>query len=80
MASAPFCAADEDDIVFIKARVVGNYGDDLQVEFISGVQVTKVFIGAGDVIVPPIDNVGDAAFRNQVAASRRSQKRYIPRT
>ncbi|MBR2117683.1 MAG: hypothetical protein IJ935_03220 [Afipia sp.] len=75
MASAPFCAADENDIVFVKARVVGNFGDWLQVEFVGGNQVTKVFVGAGDVVTTIPDRVADAAMRYQIASLRRSHTR-----
>ena len=75
MASAPFCAADENDIVVVKARVVGNFGDWLQVEFVGGNQVTKVFVGAGDVVTTIPDRVADAAMRYQIASLRRSHTR-----
>lgn len=76
MPSAPFCAADENEIVFIKARVVGNYGDDLQVEFIAGAQVTKVFVGAGDVLTAPSDPIADAVLNDRIATLRRTHLRY----
>ena len=75
MAAAPFCAADENDVVLIRARVVGNYGDDLQVEILAGRQVTKIFVGAGDVLTMARPDADDLSFRVSLAERRRTYLR-----
>lgn len=75
MVSAPFCAAVENDVVLIKARVVENFGDWLQVEIVSGQQVTKVFVGVGEVQDAACDPGADHAFRVRIAEHRHHHSR-----